>query len=326
MNNNTKLLLKILSDGALHSGESLGGRLGLTRGAIWKLIKQLISNYGIVIEAKTKQGYRVPGGIEFLDQAIIYKYLSSEYKSFGQNMVIFDEIDSTNAYLAQATQVNICLAESQSAGRGRLGRKWFSPFASNIYLSLRWNFIKNLVSLDGLSLVLGIAIAKTLAEYGITEGIALKWPNDVLWQQQKLAGILIELSGEVHEAYQTIIGIGLNVAMAKQLTPDISQSWCDIAQIMAIKPERNKLTGLLLSQVISALTIFQEQGLKPFLLEWQKLDITYGKKITLTTPQQQIIKGTGLGINNCGYLLLKDNNSQQIHEFNIGEVSLRIES
>jgi len=325
MNNNTKLLLKILSDGALHSGESLGEQLGLTRGAIWKLIKQLISNYGIVIEAKTKQGYRIPGGIEFLDQAIINKYLSSEYKSFAQNMVIFDEIDSTNAYLTQAAQANICLAESQSAGRGRLGRKWFSPYASNIYLSLRWSFSKNLISLNGLSLVLGIAITKALAEYGITEGIALKWPNDVLWQQQKLAGVLIELSGEMHEAYQTIIGIGLNVDMSRQAKPDISQPWCDIAQIIQATPERNKLIGLLLDRVISALVIFQDQGLKPFLAQWQKLDIAYGKKITLTTPQKQVIRGIGCGINEHGYLLLKDDNDQQINEFNIGEVSLRIE-
>lgn len=325
MNNNTKTLLKILSDGALHSGESLGEQLKLTRGAIWKLIKQLINNYGIIIEAKTKQGYRIPGGIEFIDQAIIHKYLSSEYKSFAQKMVIFDEIDSTNTYLTQTEEANICLAESQSAGRGRLGRKWFSPFASNIYLSVRWSFIKNLVSLNGLSLVLGIAITKALAEYGITEGITLKWPNDVLWNQQKLAGVLIELSGEMHEAYQTIIGIGLNVDMSRQAKPDISQPWCDIVQIIAATPARNKMIGLLLNHIISTLVLFQDQGLKPFLQEWQHLDVAYGKKIILTTPQQQIITGIGSGINEHGYLLLKDDD-QQIHEFNIGEISLRIES
>lgn len=325
MHNNTKTLLKILSDGALYSGESLGKQLGLTRSAVWKLIEQLINHYGITIEAKTKQGYRIPEGIEFIDKEIINKYLSPEYKHFAQNTVIFDEIDSTNTYLAQAAKANICLAESQSAGRGRLGRNWFSPYASNIYLSIRWSFIKNLASLDGLSLVLGVAIVKALAEYGITEGIALKWPNDVLWRQRKLAGVLIELSGEAHEAYRTIIGIGLNVNMSKQLAPDISQPWCDIAQIIKTKTQRNKIIGLLLNQVISTLVIFQDQGLKPFLQEWQQLDATYGKKITLTTPQKQIIKGIGLGINNRGYLLLKDND-QQIHEINIGEVSLRIES
>lgn len=326
MNSNTKTLLKILSDGALHSGESLGEQLKLTRGAIWKLIKQLINNYGIVIEAKTKQGYRISGGIEFLDKEIIDKYFNSKYKFFAQSMVIFDEIDSTSTYLTQAAEANICLAESQSAGRGRLGRKWFSPYANNIYLSLRWSFIKNLVSLDGLSLALGIAITKALAEYGITDGIALKWPNDVLWHKQKLSGILIELSGEMHEAYQTIIGVGLNVDMSKQVAPDIDQPWCDIAQIIQARPARNKLTGLLLNQFISTLTIFQDQGLKPFLQEWQQLDITYGKKITLTTPQKQIIKGVGCGINDHGYLMLKDDNDQQIHEFNIGEISLRIEN
>ena len=264
--------------------------------------------------------------VELLDKELINKYLNPEYKSFAQQLIIFDEIDSTNTYLAQATQTNICLAESQSAGRGRLGRKWFSPYASNIYLSLRWKFVNKPIALDGLSLVIGIAITQALAEYGIINGIALKWPNDVLWHQQKLAGILIELSGGMHEAYQTIIGVGLNVDMSQQSTPDISQPWCDVAQIIAIKPERNRIVGLLLNHIISTLVIFQDQGLKPFLREWQKLDITYGKKVTLTTPQQQIIKGTGCGINNRGYLLLKDNYSQQIHEFNIGEVSLRIGS
>lgn len=258
-----------------------------------------------------------------LNKKVIYKYLKPECKSFAQNIAIFDEIDSTNTYLAQNASVNICLAESQTAGMGRLGRKWFSPHASNIYLSLRWNFTKNLVMLDGLSLVLGIAIAKTLAEYGIIEGIALKWPNDVWWRQQKLAGISIELSGKIPETYQVIIGIGLNVDMPKHLISDISQPWCDIAQIIQTKPQRNKIIGLLLNQVHAALIIFQDQGLKPFLKEWQRLDIAYGKQITLMTPQKQSIKGIGMGINDHGYLLLKDNN-QQIHEYNVGEVSLRL--
>ena len=148
MNDNIKILLEQLSDGAFHSGSNLGDKLGLTRGAIWKLIKQL-NKYGIAVEAKTNQGYRIPGGLELLDKKIIAKSLNPKYQAFINDAVILDETSSTNTYLAdliktQAKNINICFAESQTTGKGRLGRQWVSPYARNIYLSIHWDFAKEI--------------------------------------------------------------------------------------------------------------------------------------------------------------------------------------
>ncbi|EKE00751.1 MAG: hypothetical protein ACD_21C00284G0016 [uncultured bacterium] len=322
MNNNIKTLLRLLSDGAFHSGSDLGNELGLTRSAICKLIKQA-KKHGIEIEARTNKGYRIPGGLEFFDKKIIAQYTSKKHKNFIDNLVILDETTSTNTYLAECKNTNICLAESQSAGKGRLGRQWFSPYASNIYLSLRWVFTKEPGELGGLSIAVAIAIAEALKAYGVKKNIALKWPNDVLWQKRKLAGILIELSGEAHHAYQAIIGVGLNVNMPKKPAQTIEQPWCNVAQIIDASPQKNKLTGLLLDNLLTTIITFQNNGLKPFLKKWHELDITYGKKVTIITPQQQKISGIGCGINDQGYFLLKDR-SNKIQPFAVGEVSLRL--
>ncbi|MEI8055152.1 MAG: biotin--[acetyl-CoA-carboxylase] ligase [bacterium] len=324
MNKKIKVLIELLSDGAFHSGSDLGKKFGLTRAAIWKLVKQL-NKYGIEIEARTNKGYRIPGGLELLDKKIIAQYIN---KTFVDGLVILDETTSTNTYLAElikakAKNSNICFAESQSAGKGRLGRKWVSPYAKNIYLSLLWDFIKEPIELSGLSLAIAVAVAEALSSYGIKKDIALKWPNDVLWQKHKLAGILVEVSGEAHNICHAIIGVGLNVDMPQKTSQTIEQLWCSVAQIINAIPQKNKLAGLLLDNLLTAIITFQNSGLKPFLKKWRELDITYGKKVTIVTPQQQKISGIGVGINDKGYFLLKDG-SGKIRPFAVGEVSLKI--
>lgn len=321
MNNNLKVLLELLSDGVFHSGSNLGKNLCLTRGAIWKLIKQL-NKYDIEIEAKTHLGYRIPGGLELLDKKIICNYIKSKYKDFSNNMIILDETASTNPY-AKENNVNICLAESQSEGRGRLGKKWFSPYGKNIYLSLLYNFVKEPSELSGLSLAIAIAVASTLESYGIKKNISLKWPNDVLWQKRKIAGILIDVYGEANCSCQAVIGVGLNVKMKQKTYLEINQPWCDVAQIINDVPQRNKLAGLLINELLSAATEFQKNGLKSFLKKWKELDIAYGNKVTITTSQKQKISGIGQGVNDKGHFLLKDS-SGKIQCFAAGEVSLKI--
>ena len=344
MSKNLKALLRTLSDGNYHSGSILGKKLNLTRSAIWKIIKQ-IRNYGINVEAKTNLGYRIPEGLELLDKKKILQYLNIKHDFDPDKILIFDELPSTNTYLIELIKTKknkyrgdkinpsnseirlgseeyICFAEHQTAGKGRLGRKWFSPFAQNIYLSILWQFFREPHELSGLGLVTAVTIVETLKDYGIKNGLSLKWPNDVLWQNRKLAGILIELSGETHHVYNAIIGVGLNVNMPQKIEEKIDQPWCDVAQITNSIPKRNKLAGLLLNHLLSALTIYQNLGLKPFIKKWQKLDATYGKKVTIITPQQKIL-GVGLGIDEKGYFLLKDNHNK-ILTFASGEISLKL--
>ena len=177
--------------------------------------------------------------------------------------------------------------------------------------------------LSGLSLAIAVAVAEALANYGIKKDLALKWPNDVLWQKRKLAGILIELYGEAHNVCQAIIGVGLNVNMPQKLSREIEQPWCDIAQITKDIPQKNRLAGLLLNKLLTTLAGFQKNGLKPFIKKWHELDIAYGKKVTIVTSQQQKISGIGCGVNDKGYFLLKDH-SDKIQAFAVGEVSLRL--
>ena len=324
MNKKLKVILQILSDGNYHSGAELGAKLKLTRGAIWKIIKQF-KKYDIDIEAKTNLGYRIPQGIELLDKKNITQYVDNKNLRYINKIEIFDELPSTNTYLADEIKTSntnsICFAEHQTAGRGRLGRSWLSPFAKNIYLSLSWQFTKSPQELSSLGLAVAVAITEALKIYGIKEDIALKWPNDVLWQNRKLAGILVELFGETHHVYNAIIGVGLNVNMPPKLGKKITQKWCDIAQITNSKPQRNKLAGILLDQLLTAVSIYQDNGLKLFIKKWRKLDATYGKKVTIITSLQKFT-GTGLGINESGYFLLKDS-SGKVQAFASGEVSLK---
>lgn len=328
MPENLKIILQILSDGNYHSGADLGIKLKLTRSAIWKLIKQL-QKYNINIEAKTNLGYRIPEGLELLDTKAIMSFVSATHaKPIKNKVAIFDELTSTNTYLADSIKerdnkkgINVCFAEYQTAGKGRLGREWVSPFAKNIYMSLLWQFSRAPHELGGLGLVVAVAITEALKKQGIEDGITLKWPNDVLWNRRKLAGILIELFGETHHIYNAVIGVGLNTNMPATTGKKITQEWCDISQIINTKPQRNKLAGLLLDQLLAAITNYEKHGLAPFIEKWQKLDTSYGKKVTIITPQQKI-SGIGYGIDNNGYFLLKDSNGET-RSFASGEVSLR---
>ncbi len=322
MNSKLKTILLLLSDGHFHSGADLGRKLNLTRGAIWKIIKQLES-YQIKVDAKTNLGYRIDGGLELLDKKIISQYIDGSYLNLIKQMVILDETLSTTSYLAERLhdpkEIKICFAESQSAGRGRLGRSWFSPYGRNIYLSLLWQFDLDASEMGGFSLAVAVAAVRALEQYGIKEGVALKWPNDLVWQQKKLAGILIDLYSEANGGCTAMISIGLNVDMPEA---DISQPWCDIAEIVDAKPARNQLAGLLLNNIFNAASEFQQQKLKPFLKKWQQLDTTYGKKVIIITAQQKKIIGVGNGVDENGAFLLKVADGA-IKKFVSGEVSLR---
>lgn len=325
MNPKVKLILNILSDGQYHSGTSLGKKLGLTRAGVWKIINQLDS-YGIEMEAKTNLGYKIPGGLEILDKKVIGQYVNANHKNVFANTIVLDNVVSTNSYLVDhltsSTKIpRICFAESQCDGKGRLGRSWFSPYGRNIYLSLLWQFAKVISELNGLSIVVAIAVVEALKKYGIEENIMLKWPNDIVWHKQKLAGVLIELYGETYDVYNAVIGLGLNVHIPQKMSKKIGQPWCDIFQITKTIPQRNKIAGLLLDKILDTLVDFQENGLNPFLKKWQKLDATYGKQVTIITPQQQKISGIGQGISDKGEFVLKDQ-TNKTHIFTVGEVSL----
>ena len=215
-----------------------------------------------------------------------------------------------------------CLAERQTKGRGRQGRTWISPFARNLYLSLLWHFPRDLSELSGLSLVTAIAVLQTLHTLGATN-IGVKWPNDILWkEQQKLAGILVEIEWRNPSCKSSYYWHWNKRPHAKILrriyNPIVGRSF----QILNVSPDRNQLTIILLSTLTQALTTFQTQGFAPFKEQWQSFDLTFGKKITLSLSNEAVM-GIGRGINDNG-LFLVELPTGEIKSFASGEVSLRL--
>lgn len=309
-------LIAILADGRFHSGEILGEKLNLSRSAIWKLISQL-SEMGIPINRIKGKGYQAPDGLSLLDFNKINNGLTDNAKA-KLNLEVLQEINSTNQYLlnhAKKISGTVVLAEHQTAGRGRRQRTWQSPYGANIYCSFLWRFDLDPSELKGLSLATGVAVANALERYGIPQ-VQLKWPNDVLWQGKKIAGILLEITGETHSSTTVVLGIGLNVKMS-----NLAENWIDLASIIGKIPNRNLMAIYLIEEVLEMLTLFQQTGFDAFHKHWSVLDAYYQREVILTTPTQNFT-GIAQGIDATGELILLDHNQQQL-KFAHGEVSLR---
>ncbi len=186
------------------------------------------------------------------------------------------EVDSTNKYLLDLARDDqeggtICLAERQIQGRGRRGRQWISPLGGNIYLSVLWKLPFGPAQLSGLSLAIATSVVDTLHNIGLKD-VGVKWPNDIVWRERKLAGILLEIGGESAGPSFVIVGLGLNIQLNKEFAGDIDQPWVDLDSISKKPIERNKLVAELISAIIQTFNRFEYDGLKPFLPKWRQYD------------------------------------------------------
>ncbi len=318
-------LIRCLADGKFHSGEQLAQQLGLSRAAVWKQIKGLREQWGMEIHAVTGRGYRLARPLELLQQERILALLSPETRASLSGLEIHDSIGSTSQQLMQqaaagAPSGQVCLAERQTAGRGRRGRKWISPYGSNIYLSLLWQFPLAPIELSGVSLAAGLAVMRALNRLGVTE-VGLKWPNDILWQERKLAGLLLEMTGESEGPSQVILGVGLNTCLSNRQGSRIDQPWVDLANVPGGQQiGRNQLAAELIHQLVNALECFERERLAPLLDEWQQQDLYYNKTVALRMGNQTIV-GKHVGIDKNGALLLSQAGEEKAYF--AGEVSLR---
>ena len=321
-----RTLLGLLADGRFHSGTSLARDLRLSRSAIWGMIHDLQS-CGLDVSAVTGKGYRLARPLELLDAATIRHSLGETTHRRISGLEIHDELDSTNTYLmaqaaAGAPGGTVCLAESQTAGRGRIGRAWQSPFGGSICLSLLWRF-EDHGAVAGLSLAVGVAIHRALRRAGV-EGVGLKWPNDLLWQGRKLGGILLEVSGEAHGRCAVVVGIGLNVHIPVSAAQAIDQAWTDLSHMTGGNPpSRNRLVAHLLEELLELLADYPERGLPAYLDEWRQWHCMVGRKATLHVGDKAIA-GVVSGVSDAGLLLL-DCEEGGLKEFASGDVRLRAE-
>lgn len=260
--------------------------------------------------------------LEVFESTALRAALDERAQPLLSGLEILADVDSTNLHLLRRANSGVagghaCLAEQQHSGRGRRGRRWLSPSGGNIYLSVLWRFAVNPAALGGISLALGVAVARSLQMLGI-ENLGLKWPNDVLWQGRKLAGILVDTAGGVG-ACHVVAGVGLNVAMPTHIGHAIDQPWVDVQGILGRSIGRNHLAGVLLGQVLLALHEFESHGLRSFLEEWALFDVIIGKQVALQLAGTTII-GRAQGIHNDGELrLCVDGLIRHYHD---GEVSL----
>jgi len=316
-------LLALLADGEFHSGQALADALGVSRTAVWKQLHKL-EELGLAAESSKSKGYRIAGGVDLLDKAAILAGLSAPGRALLSELDLHTQIDSTNAEAMRRVESGaraglVCMAEQQTAGRGRRGRKWVSPFASNIYMSLVWEFEGGAAALEGLSLAVGVAITDALASCDIPH-LELKWPNDVMYKGRKLGGILIEMVGDPAGTCQVVVGVGLNVRMPHKAAADIDQQWIDIASLVEATPGRNTLAAAILDGLLLLMPEFASKGFAPWREKWAHRDAFLGKPVIVHSGPREVA-GTVAGINESGALLLDIGGTIQV--FNGGEVSLR---
>lgn len=309
-----RAIITTLNSGGFVSGEVLAKQAGISRTAIAKHIAGL-EEYGVEIYSVKGKGYKLANKISLIDE----RELTTAIK---QRCFYFDEISSTNAFfLKNVDELNsgdICVAEYQSAGRGRRGRSWVSPYGCHLYCSMYWNLSQGMAQAAGLSLVVACSLVKALESLNV-EGLGVKWPNDIYLNEKKLAGVLIEMNGQADSHCHLVIGIGINVSMSQAQGEKIDQPWSDLS---IQNPNLNKtdLMVTLQKQLTEDLAEFESHGMRVFLPRWQEIDIFYGKEVKLLMGENQVL-GICRGIDETGAILLDTNNG--LEAFVGGEISLR---
>ncbi|WP_426700912.1 biotin--[acetyl-CoA-carboxylase] ligase [Rhodanobacter sp. Col0626] len=305
-------LLALLATGESLSGAGLAAQAGVTRAAIWKQIEVLRSR-GVPIEARGVAGYRLPWPLQMLDVGQIRAALPAPVAHSLGALEVHWELDSTSSELQRrgnaAKDLSVILAETQSAGRGRRGREWLSPPGMNLYLSCLKRFEPGFAALSGLSLAIGVIVLRALGDLGI-DGAGLKWPNDVLavaggQPAGKLAGILVELSGEYQGPCAAIIGIGLNLRMTPALHKQAGQPACDLAALTGDSPpDRNRVAAALIAALAGGLRQFEQEGFAGFVADYARYDLLRDRRLQLSGALGTF-EGIGAGVDARGALLVR---------------------
>ncbi|MGC3874234.1 biotin--[acetyl-CoA-carboxylase] ligase [Halomonas sp. GXIMD04776] len=308
-------LIRLLSDGDYHSGEQLGEQLGVSRTAVWKQLNKLEA-LGIPLEAVRGRGYRLALPIELLDGHAIVATLSKESRRDLERLFVEESLVSTNSFLSErfaqgAGHAEVCLAETQSAGRGRRGRQWVSAWGQGLTLSIGWRFESGAAALEGLSLAVGVVMARVLERQGLN--VTLKWPNDVLMtgtngKKNKLAGILLECSGDAAGPCEVVVGIGLNIAFPEALRSRLDRPIATIAD-QAPALSRNRLASELIEALLSLMIDFEHDGFPRWQREWNQRNAYLGHEIEIVQKTQRYV-AVDEGVDASGNLLVRRGGEQ----------------
>ncbi len=298
-------IINILSDGNVHSGVEIGAVLGVSRTSVWKMMSHL-KDYGIDVLTVKGKGYQLNDPINLLDLRKLKESIGMVLDQIS-DIEIFHKLESTNQYLMtkkilDKSKFQVCLAEMQTAGKGRRGKEWLSPYGQNIYLSIMFNIEGGIDSVSGLSLAVGVSISNALNKIGVVS--TLKWPNDVFINGKKIAGILVELEGVSEDCWKVVVGVGVNVSM-NELPKNIiiDQEWTSLSlELGKQKLDRNYILSVMLAELVRDITAFKLKGFDHFKKTWEDKDIFRGKEVQSLTGN---IKGIGCGVDSSGALKIK---------------------
>jgi BirA family biotin operon repressor/biotin-[acetyl-CoA-carboxylase] ligase len=314
-------VLRLLEDGEFHSGETLGRTLGITRGSVSNALAD-VDSLELTVYKVHGRGYRLVTPVQWLMRDRIMRHLGRDATRF--HIEVVDQTGSTNTDMFEralrgAPSGSVLAAEIQTRGRGRRGRDWHSSPGGALTFSVLWRFDQGAGFLTGLSLAVGIALARVLRRHGAAH-VMLKWPNDLLWRHLKVAGILIELAGDVMGPTAATIGIGINLRLPESVKARIDQPVVDL-ETAGVTEDRNVLFAEILSELGGVLGQFSEQGFAPFREEWDRSHVYQDKMVRVRMPDQSQVEGKVRGIGEDGALLLHTRTG--LRRFYGGEMSLR---
>jgi BirA family biotin operon repressor/biotin-[acetyl-CoA-carboxylase] ligase len=317
-------LLHLLADGEFHSGEVLADRLGVSRASVFNALAD-VADYGVELQRIRGRGYRLARPWQRLEQGEILRWLNHDAGQF--NIEIMPQATSSNTLLLQRTRLetangvdssgSVLVVELQTAGRGRIGRPWHSALGGTLTFSLLWRFDCGLNALSGLSLAVGVAIARALELFG-AQGVRLKWPNDILTPQGKLGGVLIETQGDMLGPSTVVIGIGLNCTLPPSMARQIDQPASALNEVCRDMPTRNQLLAAVLRELVCVLREFAQDGFTASRTEWERYHIHRDKPVQLRMADGSSVSGIARGVSNNGELCLET--TQGMRRFNSGEV------
>jgi BirA family biotin operon repressor/biotin-[acetyl-CoA-carboxylase] ligase len=324
-------LARRLDDAEFASGQALAAEFGVSRGAIWKAVR-LLADRGLQVQALRGRGYRLPAPVEWLSRARIEAAIELPWRQAIGDLALLFETDSTNARLSSAPppapgRAAVCLAEFQTRGRGRRGRSWLMPPGAGICLSVAWQFERPPAALSALGPAAGLAARRALLDLGL-ESTGLKWPNDLVWEDGKLGGVLVELKAEGNGPAQVVVGVGINDRLRPELVEAIlrtgGQQPVDLAAMAgARRPGRNQVAGAIVGRLVELFVESAEQGVDRMCRDWPEADVLAGREVRVRLADGDLV-GVARGIAADGALLLET--GKEVRRLTAGDVSVRLQT
>ena len=320
-------LLRRLASGQILAIESLSRELDSSVESLHGAI-EAFQIRGLDVESLSGGRVCLRSPIEVLDRDTVLAVMGAGSRRSLEALDVLFEVGSTNQVLldlardGEPAAPRICLAEVQSAGRGRGGRPFFSVLGGNILLSILWRIETPPEALLGLSPTIAVAVARALELEGV-DGVGLKWPNDALVGARKVCGILLELGQDRRGRRVLVAGIGINVRLSDSTARKIDQPWTDLHRALARTPSRNRVAGRVIDQVMDAARVYFLEGFEPFRSEYRARDLLEGRELRITQTAGEF-EGIGRGLDERGALLVETDG--RIAVLLSGDVSVRLTS